>query len=436
MREVEFFEEQNNIVPINYLEKEYWTRMFKSNLKIGVEIEGHCAGISDYSSVIRFLRDKLKPNNTTYNFGDNGVYKVTTDGSITNGVELCTNGRRVGFIDLYSQYEYICGLMLSKGVRTSCRCGLHNHILLDYGSDYNCLEKPLNGIIFKNFINLFKRHYPELVWITSTVDETYCGNKMLTRGDRFCMHSSLFSNSVNKKIRNFKSSVMSGDRYKAINMNFLKIDDENDNLKNFHLELRFPDGSVYPAQIASQNVLYTAMLLKAIKLSEIGLITTGNDWAETKELTGAIRNQYVWSGDNRFSEPPTEQQINKIKERATDLISFLSPELESIDKRSIPVLNSLANEPISIMRRSKSVDEINDYFKQFFNSSYKDNTELDILKHISAMDIVDCMSEFDYILKLSSKVNKDVKDVTGIINNMKYNRNLKFNPILGSLVEI
>lgn len=352
-------------------EVRYWKRIFKSNLKIGVEIETNLNQSVSSSRAIEQLKTLLVPTNNVALFGKTGTYAVKGDGSLVNGVELCTVGRRIDFIDLYSQYKGICEAIFEHQPEMNARAGLHNHVLLDYSGSASCIEKPVPGIIMKNFIQLFRRHLPELVWITSTVKDDRC----VTRRDGFCKSETLLNfTPVTRNISEFRNNNTGADRYQFVNMS--PFVSQGDSISRFHFELRFPDGSIWPAQIAAQNVLYAAFIQKAIEISENGIINTGNkeEWAVTKSLFKAIRNpgmdNSTYGGENRNSNPATPEEYEMIKERGFEMLKLLKPNLDQFDKHVYLILKFLNEKPISILRRDHNDKQINVLYNETIKSMY------------------------------------------------------------------
>jgi hypothetical protein len=367
---------------INSEEVEYWKRMIKSNLKIGVEIET-CLDRTISNSTCRDELTRLfKPTENVGDFGTYGVMEVKGDGSLDNGIELCTIGRRLNYIDLFSQYTAIINNIMQYNPIMNERAGLHNHILLDYGNRYNSLEKPMPGVIFKNFIQLIKRHLPELVYLTSTVNKDHDGAKCITRMDKFCTADTLLKTTpLTRDIKDFREKVAElgsyAGRYKFVNVRPMETASSNGNeISKFHIELRFPDGSLYPAQIAGQNILYASILLKAVEISELGIINCGNAalWEETKTLYGVIRNHVDDNyRDVRISTPPSEEQLARIKERCFDMLREFKPQIDSFDIHTYAVLKILAESPISILRRTMSDTDINTMFDGIVTNMYNVN---------------------------------------------------------------
>lgn len=421
---------------INAEEVQYWKRMIKSNLKIGVEIETNLDRTVRNSEARDGLSRVFSPTNSFGDFGKFGVLTVKGDGSLDNGIELCTIGRRLNFLDLYNQYNAIIAHIFRYKPIMNERAGLHNHILMDYGDNYNSLEKPMPGVIVKNFVQLLKRHMPELVWITSTVNTEHREVKHITRMEKFCNGNTLLKTTpLTRTVEDFKDKIMYDERYKFLNMNPLKA--SNDEVTKFHVELRFPDGSLYPAQIASQNMLYASMLIKAVELSEIGIINCGNAelWEETKLLYSAIRNS-AFGYEPRLSAMPSDEQLARIKARSKDMLLEFKSQLDSFDTHTYMMLSMLADNPVSILRQTKTDIEVNQLFESIINSMYtvdlSDCSKL--LEYINLNKITGCYSEENWNYKASQKAGVDISVIRNCLFKMKLVKSMEFDKVLGSYV--
>jgi hypothetical protein len=414
-------------------EVKYWRRMFLSNLKIGVEIETNLEA-SNLSDSYREFNRLLQQTESTKNFGKNGVYEIKGDGSLINGVEICTVGRRVNFLDLFYQYRYIINTIMPKRPIMNERCGLHNHILLDYNNgNYTCLEKNVPGIIVKNFIQLFKNHAPEIIWLTSTVKADDSHSSAITRRENFCYGLDIMSKTIlGRSIIDYKSAIgTSGNRYIAINLRPLAVD-EHDKISTFHMELRFPDGSIYPAQIAAQNILYSAMLLKAIALSEFGVIKATPNYDRTKELYTMIRN--AGYSDNRMALAVNPEVYPEFIERANKLLDCMKSSIEYYDGKVYHLLKILANEPISIARRTKSDIEINDYFENIINTMWeRHDEEFELIKKAIVLgEITGAISQKDWCNSFSGKSGSVASEVESALFKLSSSNKIEFDPVLGS----
>lgn len=425
-------------VKINGEEVNYWKRMIRSNLKIGVEIETNIDRSIGNSTVRDELKRILNPTGDYGVFGDYGVITIKGDGSLDNGIELCTTGRRVSFIDLYNQYSAIIAHIMRFKPIMNERAGLHNHMMMDWGSGYNSLEKPFPAVVFKNFVQLLKRHMPELVWITSTVNTVYEGVQYLTRMERFCSGDTLVKTTpLTRTVREFKDKVMYCERYKFLNLNPMQV--SGDVIDKFHVELRFPDGSLYPAQIAAQNILYSAILLKAVELSECGIINCGNAelWEETKTLYNSIRNPELYNDrDIRLSEPPTLEQQIRIKERAKDMLLEFKAQIDSFDNHTFMVLSMLAENPISILRRTMNDLQVNELFSTTIQNMY--TTDLSecakVLEIINLNKITKCFSEDNWCHTVAQKTSTDISKVKADLFKLGLVKQLQFDKIIGSYI--
>lgn len=410
-------------------EVRYWKRIIKSNLKIGVEVEFEVRG--SRQTLRNDIRDQMGESGSVSHFGRSGIEDITTDGSLRNGLEVKFVGRRVDFLDLYAGYKCFYNIIGHQGYIAET-CGFHNHVLLDYGSNYNSMEKDMPECIMINFMQLLRMHVPELVWMTSTIDE----GGSITRYSYFCPHDTLHRfTPVSRPFVEYRRKIMTGGRYKFINLNPMSMND--DDIETMHFELRFPDGSIYPAQMAAQNVLYAAMLLKAVELSEVGVIRIGNveEWQQTKSLADAIRNTNS-RVSSRLSAPPTNSQIDLIKERGEGFLKFLKPNLDMYDKSVYRVLEALNNQPISIMRRDMIDSNIVDSYDAMIKGMYlKDTTEYkSIIKTIISQEVVGCYNENNWADKASSSLaykHGELKNKIYELNNIKP---LKFDKVLGTFV--
>ena len=415
---------------LSHEEITYWKRMFQNNLKIGVEMESEYARSTDSSEMRRTLSSFFTPTESVSNFGKYGVCGVKTDGSLSNGMELTTVGRRVEFIDLYEQYKFICNKMWPYQPTVNKRAGLHNHVLFDYGSGYTSLEKDIPGIIFKNLMQLTRRYIPELIWITSTVKGS--GNT-ITRSGGYCGQSSLVATAASRTAAEFVNNI-ANERYSFANLNHMSC--SGNNVRKFHIEFRFPDASLWPAQIAAQNVLYASLITKAIELSEHGLIMAGDseDWLETKRLGQAIRSTDDRSQRHEDPRELSNADMALIKERAIDMILKLKPQICKNDPHAYTILRLLADTPISIMRKTKEDTEINTYFDTMIQSMYdtKVPEAEDIIKIINTLAVTGCNSKEDWVAKVGTKLGKNYTEIGNKLFWLGMETPLDFDAELGS----
>lgn len=429
MMKMNFVKKQEGL---NKFDVEYWKGIFNKNLKIGVEIECDFDNDDiDSEELIDELEDILKPTNNISVFGEYGVYKVDEDGSLPCGVEICTVGRRINFQDMVAQYYNIIRELPEEGLLLSSRCGLHNHFLLSYNERTNELEKNIPGVILKNFFQLCRLYFPAMVYITSTVES----DGVVTRNNYFCNQDTLYKTSmINNTASEISNKLYGDDRYKAFNTGSMQFSSENpDEITKFHMELRFPDGSIYPVQIASQNVLYVALMNKAIKMSRYGILSLDEAIENSKELSTSIRNYGEWRNNRRFSEAPNSDEIDRIKELGTDMLNTLKTEILEISKDAYDVLVSLNETPISKMRESLNDKEINQKLLEIVKKNYLEEEDEDILKCICCTEITGQANEREWIDTFAKMNNVSKTSVTAKLKVLKNNYGFEFDRVLGSL---
>jgi hypothetical protein len=413
----------------------YWKRIVRSNLKIGVEIECSVSNRFDGYDVQTQMKRFFNASGNYGKFQNFGVINVKGDGSVPNGFELCTTGRRIDFLDLYVQYKVICDKIFTYEPQMTQKCGLHNHIMLDYmGDSYNSMEKNMPGVIFKNFMQLMRSHLPEIVWMTSTVKDA----NAITRQANFCKSDTLYNfTPLTSTLSTYVTNVIGGDRYRAINLRPLVL--SGNEISKFHMEFRFPDGSIYPAQIAGQNMIYMAMLIKAIEVSEIGLINCGTreEWEETKRLMNVIRTirPGIYGDSERVSMMPSGTDIEKFKIRSRAMLSILKPILDSFDTHIYGVLQTFADKPISLQRHDASDAQINETYlsmiKTMYGTDLSDCTEL--IKAINTGEYT-APTKQSWGIQFASKNGETVESLNRKLFKLSQNRNIDFDPTLGTYV--
>lgn len=437
MEESIFYEETNESISLQ--EAEYWKRMFQYNLKVGVEIEAEHMGNERRTTLRNHFSSLFEPSERFGRFGKSGVYKVVDDGSLRNGVEICTVGRRINFIDLYVQYKTITDAMINKEFKVDERCGLHSHMLFSYYEhDQNELEKPIPGIIMKNFFQLLRRYAPALVWITSS-NFSRGNENVVTRYENFCRTKTLFGiTPIGKNLENYIRTMHQSDssRYQFCNTRLMGTSENQ--ADRMHIELRFADGSLYPAQIVSQNVLYAAIFIKAIELSQIGVISTGSNeyWESTKSTYSRLRQGSGFT-DNRCSDAITEEIKEMLIKRTHAMLNELKHSIYFYEPLAYRILKVLAHTPISIMRHTQTDTEINNAFNDLVKVYYENDTDnsetKEIIKAMQLQSFKGCVSKDQWIYKLCENKNGNYKSLQKSLKNLEKVKKIGFDTSLGVL---
>jgi hypothetical protein len=120
----------------------------------------------------------------------------------------------------------------------------------------------------------------------------------------------------------------------------------------FHLEFRFPDADISPTSVTAKTFLFLALLLKAVDLSQYGVIHVGKiqPWRRKIELLNMLSNN-----DGKLATSDTtavsDDIIEELRQGSYELLDLLAPTLDRFDDNpSLDVLLALAERPISLLR--------------------------------------------------------------------------------------
>ena len=150
-------------------------------------------------------------------------------------------------------------------------------------------------------------------------------------------------------------------RYCAFNMgptsgdkNLMQFDVSGNNVTRFHVEFRFPDGSDSPAQVVSQMFLFRALLMKAVELSQFGVLKVDSNrekWNKKKQAVVLLQGDSesislvgTEPGDARIET--FEQAVAFAKQDAKNLLTWLRSHLMNIDGASLNVLQAIVEKPV------------------------------------------------------------------------------------------
>lgn len=306
----------------------YWTQQVMNNLKFGTELEAEFKGDASSAEITRTMKSKLKPTRSSHlgNGGENGVWDVQKDLSLRKGTEVIMAGKRLDIEKRYEQLEKVTRVMIEHGAYHSVNAGAHVHMLLSETSNIAEVEEQVPHIILRNAYTLFSTFLPGIVHMTATNSEYF------TRGFRFRNYSSSITGiemsnqeGQQRSSESYMKTLYSfGEPYPAIRL------PQRDKL---HFELRAPDTSLVPTQIIMMQVLYKAIWLKAIEFSRYGAIDGVLLEDELDFLFGEIQR---YKGNNE-----------KYAENARKLLTLVKNTIIKVDKRAIPVLEALIEEPVA-----------------------------------------------------------------------------------------
>lgn len=407
---------------------EYWKSIIQKNLKIGVELESEFDRNKSLQEIAQNMAETLNPSDSMYNFGDNGVQTITSDESLMHGLEIPLVGRRVHFWSNLSQAEKVINEMKKHGAYIHQRAGTHNHMLLSYNRHTNEMEIPMPGIIFKNFMQLIRRFASELVWLTSTVKS----GDSITRMDGFRRHDVMMSTTPTIEGRTVEQFI---DRLRSRSYPFVRMagmQARGNEITRFHCELRFPDCTLNPSQVAAQQVLFMAMLLKAVEFSKYGIVNAaGNDqlWNQQKAILNAICNR----GQDRLSTPINDDLKVELAERAKTMVLYFTNTIKQVDDNALEVLKKLAEKPVSIRRQEN--DDLDKIEKQLIPKDARDNENNEaIAEVIDSMQILGCTSKKEWEEQLAEKLGVTYKVANNRVWKLSHSRKIDFDKDLGAVI--
>jgi len=324
-------------------ESRYWKDLFYRTAKIGTEVEvAPPKGVSrpDFETQVRAA---LEPSESFEHLGRYGVFDVRPEHA---GIEIRVIGRQPYFSVLHKQYLEITNLLLNMGGRPRATCGLHFHLLTP------TLAEPVPEIILANLWNLVRRYSPELRFITSAG----ASRDALCRHRMYCSHLEMAHHSPgNMKLSEIQNALKAS-HVVPMHQNFFNLEhigfDANGNVLPFHIEFRFPDADLCAISITAKTFLFLAMLLKAVDLSQYGVIHVGKivEWRRKIALLEMLNNN---DGDLATSDTRgvTDEVLEELRGGSRELLDLLAPTFDRFEEsQPLDVLWTLAETPISLLR--------------------------------------------------------------------------------------
>jgi len=272
------------------------------------------------------------------------------------GVEVQVIGRQPYYSVLVEQYRAILEPLIDQGIRARATCGLHYHVLT-VG-----LSERVPEIILANVWNLTRRYAPYLKFLASAGDRM----EALCRRRNYNSHLEMVRLTPGVMSMQEIQCRLRESRVVPEHQNFLNLEhvvfDENGAVRNFHLEFRFPDADLSPTSITAKTFLFLAMLLKAVEVSQYGVIHAGRirEWRRKVELLNILSNN---DGNLAASDTScvTPEMIEELRTGCRELLELLKPVFVRLaratyggeeDHPAFEVLSFLAETPVSLLRAS------------------------------------------------------------------------------------
>lgn len=408
----------------------------------------------DAETVRQEMRALLKPTEFVGQMGETGVLEVKKDNSLANngGIEIPTVGRRIHWNSFYQMCQSILEPLAARGGFVNERCGQHYHLLAGYfsgpriGNAISELERPMPEVIVANLHQLYRRYELALFWLTSAGTK----KEHLTRWSRFRQSLHRFS-ALRSRMQKIQAeigevvvgmnsaSAMKG-KYAAVAYHFCKFNGDGD-LTTFHIENRIPDGCMSSAVVAAWAMLVFALTLKAVRLSQYGIMETGSQEYMTKIkeiqphlIDGEMRE---WGEYRHADTSNLGPHILWLRQNALELVNWLKPELTGLGP-SYEILLSLAERPCSVrLCEGQTWEQIEEelygaYQPRSVESIYL--SEGEVREIVDLASIVDCGHLEMWIEEVAAYLGQQPPIVADVVHQMLETGKYRWSDPIGALI--
>ena len=328
---------------LNPADNAYWKDLLYRVVKVGTELEVAPPKGCDRPTFEEKINQSLEPSGRFDQLGPKGVLDVTPEHC---GIEIRVIGRPPHFRTLQNQYHAIMAVLLENGARPRATCGLHFHLLAPD------LAEPVPEIVLANLWNLTRRYAPELKFLTSAGDNW----QGLCRRRQYNSHMEMIRHSPGLESMAEIQQNLRASRVVPEHQNFLNLQHLGFNALGavwpFHLEFRFPDADISPTSVTAKTFLFLAMALKAVDLSQYGVIHVGKmiPWRRKIQLLDLLSNNEGSLATSDTSQVSPEI-VEELRQGCHELLDLLAPAFERFqDNPALEVLESLAEQPVSLLR--------------------------------------------------------------------------------------
>jgi len=405
----------------------------------------------DAESVRQEVANLLQPSGFVGEVGKSGALEVKKDNSLENnngGIEVPTVGRRVHWQSFYNMCQGIINPIVERGGYVNERCGQHYHILAGYFKNQSVrhpvseLEEPLPEIILANLHQLHRRYELAMFWIMSA------GREMdhLTRWAKFRQSIWKFSalrNSMNKVQSELAESIicMSGTnqrgKYASVAYHFCEFNKDGD-VKTFHLENRIADGTLSPAVATAWAMLPYALVMKAVRLSQYGIMEVGD--IEYRKSIETIRPFLIdgetreWGSQRTANTSKLLPHIPWLRNNCLEMINFLKPELSNLGP-AYNILLSLANTPCSLRLSSgQSWEDIErELMSDYLSISSRDGED-EVREIVDMAGIVDCESLEVWVEEVSAYLGQQPEKVANLVHQLVNSGQYRWSEPIGAVI--
>jgi len=303
------------------LETEFETDVPESRLKEAFRTQGSYTFVNDDGGVVRFYKDC----------------------SLSMGWELVLVGTSESYSDYHARLASIEKKLSSLGAKITSNCGAHASLVLRQ-------NRRIPGVVIKNFYQLFRMNADALLWLVSATKKRQRrrnAEKDWIVRERLKQFANpvLKYTPVDKTLKHVKKGCT---KYKALNMDKLRYISPGEDCGEMFIEIRIPDRHQVSHATTALAIMWQAMFLKAVLLSEFGLITLEDGQYEaTKVMVERVSN----------GERLTPEEKKYLAERSAEFLALIRPELVALDAACISVLEELARKPISERYRGRTCNK-------------------------------------------------------------------------------
>lgn len=406
----------------------------------------------DADTIREEMRNLFQPTGSLGRIGK-GILEVKKDNSLQHngGIEIPTVGRRVHWNSFYNMSKDIIEPIVERGGYNNERCGQHYHILAGYFKETTLdkisdLEQPMPEIILANLHQLHRRYELAMFWMMSTGNS----KETLTRWARFRQSIFRFGALRNKMAKVQKQLAeniicMGGanqnGKYASVAYHFCEFNEGGD-VETFHIENRIADGCLSPAVITAWAMLCYALVLKAVRLSQYGIMELGNK--EFVEKVKQVKPHIIdgehreW-GVSRFADTSNlEEHYPFLQELSRELVYLLKTELSPLGP-SFDILSSLAERPVSLRRIdgdswTKIENDLYENYNNFNNQRHLNEEE--ILEVIDLTSVVECQDVSSWSEEVAAHLGKNPEEVNQTVDNLLTSGKCRWSSSIGALITI
>jgi len=399
-------------------------------------------------SIRREMRGLLSPTGSLGRVGGKGVLEVKKDNSLQHngGIEVPTVGRRVHWKSFYNMCKGIIDPIVENGGFVNERCGQHYHVPAGYfqGPErISDLEELLPEIVLANLHQLHRRYELAMFWIMSA------GNKIehLTRWARFRQSIFRFS-ALRSKMPQVQRELarnivcMGGanqnGKYASVAYHFCEF--HQGDVETFHIENRIADGCLSPAVSSAWAMLCYALVMKAVRLSQYGIMEVGNQEfvAQVKQAApNLIDGQHRDFGSGRHADTSgIGPFIPFLRDTAREMVQLLKPELMNLGP-SFNILMELAEKPCSLrLIEGKSWEEIEHdlYGDHATEEPQREASEEEVRELIDLAGVVECEDVESWAEEVSAHLGQDPNSVAQIVKDLMDSGNYRWSDAIGALI--